>query len=166
MSNSNKKAKEELIRLYGPECFIERLHLRPESSRQYTGNQLKYMRKHQQELKRLTYHHIKERCKGGKATVQNGALLSEGNHRWFNQQSKEDQAKMNQEFQDLKERLDNARECKIQLVDELDTGIEIKFAEISFPDEKQKAKEKFSRSKTKQETRQKIREWEEYDDGR
>lgn len=29
MGNSNKRAKEELIRLYGEECFIEKLHLRP-----------------------------------------------------------------------------------------------------------------------------------------
>ena len=77
MSNSNKKAKEEMIRLYGAECFIDRLHLRPELSKVYTGKQADYMRKHQQQLKRLTYHHIVERCKGGKATIENGALLSE-----------------------------------------------------------------------------------------
>ena len=77
MSSSNKKAKEEMIRLYGAECFIDRLHLRPESSKVYTGKQADYMRKHQQQLKRLTYHHIVERCKGGKATIENGALLSE-----------------------------------------------------------------------------------------
>jgi hypothetical protein len=77
MSNSNKKAKEEMIGLYGAECFIDKLHLRPDTERVYTGKQLAYMRKHQQQLKRLTYHHIKERCKGGKATVENGAILSE-----------------------------------------------------------------------------------------
>lgn len=75
MGNSNKKAKEEMIRLYGAECFIDRLHLRPEESRQYSGKQLAYMRKHQQQLKRLTYHHIVERCKGGKATVENGRFI-------------------------------------------------------------------------------------------
>ena len=73
----NKKAKAELIRLYVAECVIDRLHLRPESSKVYTGQQLKYMRKHQHQLKQLTYHHIKERSQGGKATVENGALLSE-----------------------------------------------------------------------------------------
>ena len=160
MGNSNKKAKEELIRLYGAECFIERLHLRPDSSRVYTGKQAEYMRKHQQQLKRLTYHHIKERCQGGKATVENGALLSEGNHRWFNQQSKENQAKMNDAFQELKRKIDEARECKIELVDTLDIGVDIKFAEISFSDEIKPQKEKFNRAKVKQETRNKIREWE------
>ena len=28
----NKIAREELIRLYGPECFIEKLHLRIDST--------------------------------------------------------------------------------------------------------------------------------------
>lgn len=161
MGNSNKKAKEEMIRLYGAECFIDRLHLRPESSKVYTGKQADYMRKHQQQLKRLTYHHIVERCKGGKATVENGAILSEENHRWFNQQSKENQAKMNEAFQELKRKLDNARGCEIQLVDDLDIDCSIKFAEISFTDEIRPPKEKFNRAKVKQETRKKIKEWEE-----
>lgn len=160
MGNSNKKAKEELIRLYGAECFIDRLHLRPESSKVYTGQQLKYMRKHQHQLKQLTYHHIKERSQGGRATVENGALLSEGNHRWFNQQSSEAQRYMNDKFQELKAKIDNARECKIELVDTLDIGIELNVAEISFSNELKVSKTKFNRAETKKETKQLIKEWE------
>ena len=158
MSNSNKKAKEELIRLYGAECFIEKLHLRPEESKVYTGSQLKYMRKHQHQLKQLTYHHIQERSQGGRATKENGAILSEGNHRWFNQQSKENQAKMNQAFQEYKRRMDEARECKIELVDTLDIGIEIKMAEISFSDEIEPTKEKYNRAKVKREMQRRLDE--------
>ena len=160
MSNSNKKAKEELIRCYGAECFIDRLHLRPEESRVYTGSQLKYMRKHQHQLKQLTYHHIKERCEGGKATKENGALLSEDNHRWFNKQSKENQAKMNEAFQELKRKIDNARECKIELVDTLDIGIKVNMTEISFSEEIKPPKEKYNRAKVKEEMRNKIKDWE------
>ena len=54
----------------------------------------------------------------------------------------------------------NARECKIELVDTLDIDIGVKFAEISFSDEIKQPKEKFHRAKVKQETRNKIREWE------
>lgn len=160
MGNSNKKAKEELIRLYGAECFIDRLNLRPASSKVYTGKQLKYMKKHRQQLKQLTYHHIQERSQGGKATVENGALLSEDNHRWFNQQSKENQAKMNEVFQELKKKIDNARECKIEIVDTLDIGIELNVAEISFSNELEVHKTKFNRAETKKETKQLIKEWE------
>ena len=37
MSKGNKSAKEELIRLYGAECFIDKLHLRPDTDGRYTG---------------------------------------------------------------------------------------------------------------------------------
>ena len=84
-----------------------------------------------------------------------------GNYRWFNQQSKENQEKMNEAFQELKRKIDEARECKIELVDTLDIDIGVKFAEISFSDEIKQPKEKFNRAKVKQETRNKIREWEE-----
>lgn len=94
--SSNKGAKEKLIKLYGPECFIEKLHLRKETERRYTS---KGQRKR---MKQLTYHHILEKSKGGKATVENGALLSAENHEWFNQQSKEEQRRMNDMFQQYK----------------------------------------------------------------
>lgn len=95
-SKGNKSAKQALIRLYGAECFIEKLHLRPDTERKYTGK-AQYHR-----MKQLTYHHIQERSKGGKATIENGALLSAENHEWFNKQSKEKQAEMNAKFQEYK----------------------------------------------------------------
>lgn len=104
MSNENKRAREELERLYGAECFIDKLGLR----KIYTGtNQVKKLtgkeRKAQQYRKRqLTYHHILEKSKGGKATIENGAILSAENHAWFHQQPKEAQREMNQAFQDYK----------------------------------------------------------------
>lgn len=104
MSNENKRAREELERLYGAECFIDKLGLR----KIYTGkNQVKRVvgkeRKAQQfKKKQLTYHHILEKSKGGKATIENGAILSAENHAWFHQQPKEAQREMNQAFQDYK----------------------------------------------------------------
>ena len=100
MGKSNKSAKEELIRLYGKECFIEKLHLREDTERRYTGK-AQYHR-----MKQLTYHHIREKSKGGKATVENGALLSAENHEWFNRQSKEKQRELNNAFQEYKHRVD------------------------------------------------------------
>ncbi len=67
--SSNKNAKEKLIELYGPECFIDKLHLRPDRDRRYTGKG-QYAR-----MKRLTYHHIVEKCKGGRATVENRSFI-------------------------------------------------------------------------------------------
>lgn len=67
--SSNKKAKERLIQLYGPECFIEKLQLRKDGPKKYTGKgQMKRMRQ-------LTYHHILEKSKGGRATVENRSFV-------------------------------------------------------------------------------------------
>lgn len=53
---SNKSAKQELIKRYGAECFIEKLHLRKDTTpRRYTS---KGQRKR---MKQLTYHHIRMR---------------------------------------------------------------------------------------------------------
>lgn len=94
--STNKSARQELERLYGKECFIDKLHLREEKQKRYTGKgQLKRM-------KQLTYHHIKMKKDGGRATIENGALLSAENHAWFHKQSPEKQSEMNKAFQEYK----------------------------------------------------------------
>lgn len=126
---SNKKARKKLIKLYGAECFIEKLHLRKDTElRQYTG------KGQYEKMKQLTYHHIREKQHGGKATVENGALLSEENHIWFNEQSKESQKQMNELFQKYKASVG----CKVEFVEELDTRFSIASA-IIVPAELEKA---------------------------
>lgn len=143
---SNKRAKERLIQLYGAECFIEKLHLRKDTEpRKYTS---KGQRKR---MKQLTYHHIKERRHGGKATVENGALLSEENHIWFNEQSKEAQKKMNELFQQYKASV----ECSIEFVDELDTRFSIASA-IIVPAELEK--EHYNRAREKRAWKKEVEE--------
>ncbi len=110
---NNKKAKERLIELYGPECFIDKLHLRQKSEQRHYTSKSQCKR-----MKQLTFHHIREKSKGGKATVENGALLSQENHIWFNKQSPAVQAKINEMFQEYKE-------CGIVFVDELETKFKI-----------------------------------------
>lgn len=52
--SSNKSVRERLERMYGKECFIEKLHLRKETEPR------KYKSKGQMKrMKQLTYHHIK-----------------------------------------------------------------------------------------------------------
>lgn len=139
--SSNKKVKEKLIQLYGAECFIEKLHLRKDKERHYTS------KKQMKIMKQLTYHHIKEKSKGGRATVENGALLSEENHIWFHKQNNVSQAKMNKKFQEYKK-------CKVELVDEVPEEIEIVAIDFDITEEKVK----YNRAKKKQEDRKKIDE--------
>lgn len=142
---SNKKAKERLIQLYGAECFIEKLHLRVDKEpRRYTSKG-QYKR-----MKQLTYHHIKERRNGGKATVENGALLSAENHEWFNKQSKEAQRQMNELFQRYKASV----ECKVEFVEELDTRFSVASA-IIVPSELEK---KYDRAREKRAWKKELEE--------
>lgn len=143
---SNKRAKERLIQLYGAECFIEKLQLRKDTEpRQYTS---KGQRKR---MKQLTYHHIREKQYGGKATVENGAILSEENHIWFNEQSKEAQKKMNELFQRYK----NSVECSVEFVDNLETNFSIASA-IIVPAEIEKAH--YNRAREKRAWQREIEE--------
>ena len=143
---SNKRAKERLIQLYGAECFIEKLHLRKDTEpRKYTS---KGQRKR---MKQLTYHHIKERRFGGKATVENGALLSEENHIWFNKQSKEAQKQMNEMFQRYK----NSIECSVKFVDNLETSFSVASA-IIVPSELEK--EHYNRAREKRAWQKQVEE--------
>ena len=147
--SSNKRAKEELIRRYGAECFIEKLKLRKDTEpRKYKGKgQMKKM-------KQLTYHHIKMKKDGGRATVENGALLSTENHAWFHKQNPQDQAIMNAMFQEYKKQY---QECEVVFVDKLDLGFEIKAMEFHI-DEREQKKEKYNRAKEKREFQKRVDE--------
>ncbi len=141
---SNKSAKAKLIELYGPECFIEKLHLRKDTEpRHYTSKgQIKKM-------KQLTYHHIREKRNGGKSTLENGALLSVENHEWFNKQSPEVQAELNRRFQEYKK-------CKVIFTDNLNLDFNVKMMPFSI-DERGQIK-KYNRAKEKESTRKIIEE--------
>ena len=143
---SNKKARKKLIKLYGAECFIEKLHLRKDKEpRKYTS------KGQYEKMKQLTYHHIKEKQYGGTATVENGALLSAENHAWFNKQSKEAQRQMNEVFQQYKQSV----ECKVEFVDNLDTRFSIASA-IIVPAEIEKAH--YNRAREKRAWQREIEE--------
>ena len=142
---SNKQAKEKLIRLYGAECFIEKLHLRKDTEPRQYKSKGQYKR-----MKQLTYHHIQECQNGGKATVENGALLSAENHAWFNKQSKETQKQMNELFQKYKQSV----ECKVEFVDELDARFTVASV-IIVPAELEK---KYNRAKEKRAWKKQVEE--------
>lgn len=128
---SNKGARRDLERLYGKECFIEKLKLKEKygDGKTYTGKgQIKKAIEHRN--KQLTYHHMIERSAGGPATVENGALLSAENHAWFNKQPKAVQEKMNDEFRRYKAECDKKRLGVVEFSTE---GV-INYHQIEFDD--------------------------------
>lgn len=154
--SSNKSVKEAMIRRYGNKCFIERLKLRDTSGLRYTGcGQLKRM-------KQLTYHHIRMKSQGGKATIENGALLSAENHEWFHKQPKEAQRAMNDMFQELKRQIDY-QECRIEEVEEISCPFEATFVEMCLDEKGRLDIKRLRQDERKQEKRdlQRLKkEWE------
>lgn len=104
-----------MVRKYGAKCFIEELGLR---SKEEIERDMKGLNKKQKALMNvLTFHHIKERCAGGRATEENGAILRNVNHIWFNSLSKEEQERLNNLFQEYKKRFRNKSEFMIGIAE-------------------------------------------------
>lgn len=138
----NKKVKEQMVRIFGKECFIEKLRLRDTSGLTYKSKG-QYKR-----MKSLSYHHVRMKSCGGKATIENGAILSVENHQWFHKQPKEEQERMNGMFQQYKRNVENGniQECQVIIVPDNSTSIDVRVAtfkprEFSRAEEKRKTKE-------------------------
>lgn len=161
MSKSNREAKRLLILKYGEICFIEELGIRSKEDID-KERRIRYKGKKQREIcDQLTYHHILEKCKGGKATVENGALLRYINHQWLHRLSKEKQAQINELFKEYKKQ--HSTECTVEYVDKLDTDLKIQA--FVFTPEQLKPKREYNRAKDKREVEKRIRE-EERDENR
>lgn len=117
---SNRAVKDRMISLYGKKCFIEELRLR--TKEEVEADLKKYKKSKRADLMSLTYHHIKERCKGGEASIENGAILRNINHIWFNSLSKSEQARINNLFIKYKNKLNNINNKINLVVAELDGG--------------------------------------------
>lgn len=100
MSKNNKSIKDRMIKKYGSKCFIEELGLR--SWDEIEQDLKKYKKSKRRELMALTFHHIRERRYGGEASEENGAILRNINHIWFNKLSREEQRRINNLFQEYK----------------------------------------------------------------
>ena len=83
-----KGIKTLMYQLYGKRCML--CGYRPR------GHQKKKCRNF------LTYHHIKEFRYGGETTVQNGAILCNDCHCWFNKQPRSIQNKVNKYLMNVK----------------------------------------------------------------
>lgn len=96
MSKNNKTVKDKMLKKYGKKCFIEELGLR--TKEEIERDLKKYNSKTRKVMMALTFHHIKERRDGGEATEENGAILRNINHQWFNNLSKSEQRRINNLF--------------------------------------------------------------------
>ena len=88
MSNNNRSAKKELERIYGKGCFFNRAKVAEQieamggiktfkvfvQEKRFKGKPISHQ---------ITYHHLKHKSEGGKATVENGANVEEVAHQYL-----------------------------------------------------------------------------------
>ena len=156
--SSNRAARQELERIFGKICMIEAAGIRyiPKEQRRKLKGYTKY-----DDI--LTYHHIKEKQHGGKATVENGAIVRGYNHRWLHSLPEEEKEKVNQQLIEFKATIIHEAEGKIQRGEEVTFPLDVDFADcITIPvydtePKKDKGKKKsFNRAKEKREFQRKI----------
>ena len=143
---NNKSVKDQMIRKYGPECWIEKLHLRPLTDRPKVYRSKGQYRR----MKQLTYHHIIERSKGGQTTEENGALLSAENHAWFHKQPAEIQTKLNSIFQLYKRKFQPAGDSRKA------TAEQAQLEDFSYEQFISRAKKAYNRAREKRNLRETI----------
>lgn len=152
MSKSNKSAREELERIYGKHCFIcqgiRKLNPPKPHKGTYKGKSI---------ARQLTYHHLVPKRLNGQSTVENGAIVCRRCHDWLEQLNNTDREQINDELREYKRQ--HSKECKVELVDELDLDFEVKA--FTFTTEQLKPKREYNRAKDKRENEKIIKEWEE-----
>ena len=107
MSNKNRSARKELERLYGKGCFFNRAHC-AEKIEAIGG--IRTFKKFVQERKfkglpishQITYHHLKHKSEGGKATTENGANVEEIAHQYMHSLPREQEEIINNMLRDFK----------------------------------------------------------------
>lgn len=143
--SSNSEVKKRMIKKYGNVCFLEELGVRDKKIVKREIHRYTSSKKQREILDQITYHHIIEKCKGGKATEENGALLRNINHQWFNRLSKEQQATLNHLFQEYKRT--HSTEVEVIYTDNLELDFKVVTAILELG--KSKEKPKFDRAKEK-----------------
>ena len=162
----NKTGKKLLEKRYGKGCFMERAGIReitPEQEAEYKRT----IRGFKKLDRTITYHHIREKRNGGKVSIENGANLAAYNHQWFNAQTPEVQAKINNQLQQFKFKIDMVRMAvgdeglefdKINVDIDMSDTIEIPVYDNSILEEKEVKRPKFNRAKVKRQTQKLIEE--------
>ena len=160
MSQDNKKARKKLEKIFEKGCFIERMGIRTITGARTID-------------KTITYHHLKKKSKGGKATVENGANLAWENHQWLHSLPEAQQEDLNNAIRRWKinylemknNEIEQANSMTVPDLTSDENCIIIKLQETTkeqyeeLEKQEQKRNKSFNRSKNKQTTRQMVNEY-------
>ena len=145
---SNKKIRKRLEKKYGKGCMFQKAHIEEKieakrtiktykqfiEEKHFTGKMI-YIYENQMNL-----HHLKHRSEGGETTMENGAVINSLAHMDIHSLPREQEEEINEELRQYKKSID---ECKVVLVDEIETPykicpLEIFLEERGFIKEKEK----------------------------
>ena len=116
MGKSNRGARKELEIRYGKGCMFIKGDVEERTKRKLKKTYKKfkeerhYTRKEERALETLmTYHHLKHKSKGGKATVENGAIVNSLAHQYIHSLSRQEEEIINNELRCYKAKIDGIK---------------------------------------------------------
>ena len=101
--SDNSKARQQLESIYGKGCMFKKARIEDQiealrtiktyktflRETRYTGKKIRLLEKN------MTYHHLRHASEGGKATVENGAVVNELAHRYLHSLPREQEETVN-----------------------------------------------------------------------
>lgn len=169
-SHKNKVIRERLERIYGKGCMFQKAYIADRIEAMGGIKTYKeYIQEHKYTFKKIkklestmTLHHIKHRAEGGATSERNGAVVSALGQGYLHSLPKEHEEIVNGMLRDYKAGIDSGiyERVDVELVEDLDTGLEINFAELSVEDDGIviERPKKYNRAKEKREMRRIIEE--------
>ena len=161
----NSTGRKLLEQRYGKGCFMERAGIRKINPTE--EKKLKKIKGYKKLDRTISYHHIKEKSKGGEVSIDNGANLAVYNHQWLHQQPPEVIEDINNKLQDFKASIDLARleigeeglniEKVLSINFDIEDTISIPLYDNT-PEIEEKRHKKFNRAEVKRETSKLIEE--------
>lgn len=135
---SNKNKRRELEEIYGKGSMFQKSHVEDYVSTLPTIKGYKKFLKEKhftsKEIKRLqermNYHHLQHKAEGGKTTLENGAVVTEGEHRYIHSLPRAQEEVINNHIRQWK--LDYISLCAGQVIDsgEIDIDLSTDYMEI------------------------------------
>lgn len=95
--SSNKGARQALIQKFGKICMIEEAGIR-----KIPLSQRRKLKGYKKSDDQITYHHLRAKRNGGKATEENGALVKGYNHQWLEGLPEEEREAINNRLREFK----------------------------------------------------------------
>lgn len=171
----NKKVKEQLMELYGKGCMFEKARIAERIAkmggiRTYSSYLAEKKFRGKSIKKQLTYHHLQHKADGGKATIENGAVVEASAHAYLHSLPRHQEEIINNMLRAYKINFMELNQGQVLGAGSLEIEEEIEY--ISIPIEQDEAEirraraiyekkrqEEFNRARIKRDTRRLIDEY-------